>query len=96
LRGLQSSGGPPSSKSDQFDALEESPDSGPLGKQRIELFIAVVGRDRGVALEDGMVLCVETPYYQIGWGGMMVEDKIVIRPAGNECLTHLPRELRRL
>lgn len=49
-----------------------------------------------VELEDGMVLCVETPYYQIGWGGMMVEDMIVIRPNGNECLTHLPRELRRL
>jgi Xaa-Pro aminopeptidase len=52
--------------------------------------------NQAVALEDGMVLCVETPYYQIGWGGMMVEDMIVIRPAGNECLTHLPRELRRL
>ena len=36
------------------------------------------------------------PYYQIGWGGMMVEDMIVIRPNGNDCLTHLPRELRRL
>ncbi|MGB6534746.1 MAG: Xaa-Pro peptidase family protein [Xanthobacteraceae bacterium] len=49
-----------------------------------------------VELEDGMVLCVETPYYQIGWGGMMVEDMIVIRPRGNECLTQLPRELRQL
>jgi Xaa-Pro aminopeptidase len=49
-----------------------------------------------VALEDGMVLCVETPYYQIGWGRMMVEDMIVIRTNGNECLTQLPRELRRL
>jgi Xaa-Pro dipeptidase len=49
-----------------------------------------------VELEDGMVLCVETPYYQIGWGGMMVEDMIVIRPHGNECLTQLPRELRPL
>jgi Xaa-Pro dipeptidase len=47
-------------------------------------------------LEEGMVLCVETPYYEIGWGGMMVEDMIVIRAGGNECLTHLPRELRRL
>jgi len=54
------------------------------------------GEFEAVALEDGMVLCVETPYYQIGWGGMMVEDMIVIRPSGNECLTHLPRELRRL
>jgi Xaa-Pro aminopeptidase len=51
---------------------------------------------QNVALEDGMVLCVETPYYQIGWGGMMVEDMIVVRPNGNECLTHLPRALRRL
>ena len=43
-----------------------------------------------------MVLCVETPYYQIGWGGMMVEDMIVVRPGGNDCLTHVPRELRQL
>jgi Xaa-Pro aminopeptidase len=49
-----------------------------------------------VKLEDGMVLCVETPYYQIGWGGMMVEDMIVIRGSGNQCLTRLPRELRRI
>jgi Xaa-Pro aminopeptidase len=52
--------------------------------------------NQNVALEDGMVLCVETPYYQIGWGGMMVEDMIVIRAKGNDCLTHLPRELRQL
>ena len=52
--------------------------------------------NQSVELEDGMVLCVETPYYRIGWGGMMVEDMIVVRPNGNDCLTHLPRELRRL
>jgi Xaa-Pro dipeptidase len=51
---------------------------------------------QNVELEDAMVLCVETPYYQIGWGGMMVEDMIVIHPTGNDCLTRLPRELRRL
>jgi Xaa-Pro aminopeptidase len=52
--------------------------------------------NQAVELEDGMVLCVETPYYQIGWGGMMVEDMIVIRPSGHETLTHLPRDMRRL
>jgi Xaa-Pro dipeptidase len=52
--------------------------------------------NQDAVLEEGMVLCVETPYYEIGWGGMMVEDMIVIRQDGNECLTHLPRELRRL
>ena len=52
--------------------------------------------NQSVEICEGMVLCVETPYYEIGWGGMMVEDMIVIRQAGNECLTHLPRELVRL
>ncbi len=47
-----------------------------------------------VELQEGMVLCVETPYYELGWGGMMVEDIIVIRKGGHECLTKLPRELR--
>ena len=59
-------------------------------------FPALSPANDAVQLEDGMVLCVETPYYQIGWGGMMVEDMIVLRPGGNCCLTHLPRELRRL
>ena len=49
-----------------------------------------------VEIREGMVLCVETPYYELGWGGMMVEDIIVIRSGGNECLTKLPRELRRI
>ncbi len=52
--------------------------------------------NREVEIQEGMVLCVETPYYELGWGGMMVEDIIVIRKGGNECLTKLPRELRRV
>jgi Xaa-Pro aminopeptidase len=52
------------------------------------------GANDKVPIEDGMVLCVETPYYEVGWGGMMVEDMIVIRNGGNERLTHMPRELR--
>ncbi len=49
-----------------------------------------------VIVEEGMVFCVETPYYEIGWGGMMVEDMIVIRKGGHELLTQLPRELQSL
>ena len=52
--------------------------------------------NRDVRIEENMVLCVETPYYEIGWGGMMVEDMIVIRQSGCELLTQLPRELRSL
>jgi len=47
-----------------------------------------------VAIVPGMVLCVETPYYELGWGGMMVEDIIVVQETGIERLTALPRELR--
>jgi Xaa-Pro dipeptidase len=52
------------------------------------------GANDKVPIEEGMVLCVETPYYEVGWGGMMVEDMIVIKNGSNERLTHMPRELR--
>lgn len=52
--------------------------------------------NRDVEIVAGMVLCVETPYYEIGWGGMMVEDIILVQEGGNERLTKMPRELRPL
>ncbi len=39
-------------------------------------------------LEDGMVLCVETPYYELGRVGLQVEDMVVVRPDGAEMLTN--------
>ncbi|MDC7784380.1 Xaa-Pro peptidase family protein [Rhodoplanes sp. TEM] len=50
--------------------------------------------NRDVEILENMVLCVETPFYELGWGGMMVEDIILIKPDGCECLTELPRDLR--
>lgn len=47
-----------------------------------------------VILEPGMVFCVETPYYEIGWGGMMVEDTAIITERGHELLTVSSRQLR--
>lgn len=44
-------------------------------------------------LAAGMTLCVETPYYELGWGGMMVEDTIVVTDDGIRCLTRTSREL---
>lgn len=52
--------------------------------------------NKDVELLEGMVLCVETPFYEIGWGGMMVEDMIVLGRDGIECLTRLPREMAQL
>jgi Xaa-Pro aminopeptidase len=37
-------------------------------------------------IEDGMVMCVETPYYELGWAGLQVEDMIVVRSDGIESL----------
>lgn len=42
------------------------------------------GGDR--PLEPGMVLCVETPYYEFGLGGLQVEDMVVVTEGGSESL----------
>lgn len=45
------------------------------------------------ALEPGMVFCVETPYYEHGWGGVQVEDAVEVTPGGARLLTRSSREL---
>jgi Xaa-Pro aminopeptidase len=47
-------------------------------------------------LEPGMVLTVEPGVYIPGWGGVRIEDVIVIGPHRSETLTRFPRELVRL
>ena len=32
--------------------------------------------------EEGMVICVETPYYELGFGGLQVEDTLVVTASG--------------
>ncbi|WP_457578207.1 M24 family metallopeptidase [Ensifer adhaerens] len=55
----------------------------------------LIGPNSETLLEPGMVLCVETPYYEIGWGGMMVEDTVIVTDNGSELLTNTSRDLRR-
>ena len=38
-------------------------------------------------IEEGMVICVETPYYELGWTGLQVEDMVVVRHDGIEAQT---------
>ena len=45
-------------------------------------------------LEEGMVFEVETPYYELGFGGTFIEDTVIIRSEGAEIVTRLGRELR--
>ena len=44
-------------------------------------------------IRDNMVFCVETPYYEIGWGGVQVEDMVVVTPQGPRILNQTPRTL---
>lgn len=46
-----------------------------------------------IKLEENMVLNVETPYYELGFGGLQVEDTLVVTANGYEYLTELPRDL---
>jgi len=45
-------------------------------------------------LEAGTVLNVETPYYEVGFGGLQLEDTLVVTPDGVHLLSGAPRELR--
>jgi Xaa-Pro dipeptidase len=45
-------------------------------------------------LEAGMVFEVETPYYELGFAGLQVEDTVLITEAGCRVLTRTQRELR--
>jgi Xaa-Pro dipeptidase len=46
------------------------------------------------ALEENMVVCVETPYYELGFAGLQVEDMIRVTKDGSESLMTLGTELR--
>lgn len=47
-----------------------------------------------VVLEAGMVICVETPYYDFGLGGLQVEDMVHVTPTGSDSLMAHGSELR--
>lgn len=44
-------------------------------------------------LEENMVLCIETPYYILGWGGVQVEDTFQVTHDGTYSLTKTSNDL---
>ena len=53
----------------------------------------LVAPDETALLEENMVINIEVPYYGIGWGGLQLEDTLLITDSGSSPLTTLPREL---
>jgi Xaa-Pro aminopeptidase len=63
-----------------------------IGAEVYEHPIIAAGVDAPVLA--GMTYCFETPYYELGWGGMMVEDTIVVTEDGAVSFTDTDRTLR--
>jgi Xaa-Pro dipeptidase len=49
--------------------------------------------DDDTVIEPGTVLCVETPYYEVGRVGLQVEDMVLVTDDGFELLSHSSRRL---
>jgi Xaa-Pro dipeptidase len=53
----------------------------------------LIAADEHGLLEVGMTINVEVPYYEIGWGGLQLEETILVEPDGCRALTTLGRDM---
>lgn len=52
-----------------------------------------LGRNQELALQPGMVVTVEPGIYLPGWGGVRIEDDVLVTKTGYELLTDVPKRL---
>lgn len=50
-------------------------------------------RSENIIMEPGMVVTVEPGVYLENWGGIRIEEDVLVTDTGHEVLTHLPNEL---
>jgi Xaa-Pro aminopeptidase len=62
-----------------------------IGLRAYEGSLVAPGDD--LPLEVGMTLNIEVPYYEIGWGGLQLEETVVVEPDGYRALTTLGRDI---
>ncbi|MDB4443758.1 Xaa-Pro peptidase family protein [bacterium] len=55
--------------------------------------LPLISPNNQTLLEPGMVLCIETPYYEPGFAGLQIEDIVVITSNGYERITQMERKL---
>jgi Xaa-Pro aminopeptidase len=53
----------------------------------------ILARNSDILLQTGMVVTVEPGIYIPGWGGIRIEDDVLVTESGCELLTHSPRML---
>ncbi len=53
-----------------------------------------VSQNGNVNLKPGMVITIEPGVYLPGWGGIRIEDDVLVTRSGHECLSTLPRDLQ--
>jgi Xaa-Pro aminopeptidase len=55
-----------------------------------------LARTAETPLPVGAVVTIEPGIYRAGWGGVRIEDDVLLTPTGAEVLTHFPRQLLEL
>lgn len=53
-----------------------------------------IAPDSAAVIEEGMVLNIETPYYELGFGGIQLEDTYLVTQLGVKRISTLPQELQ--
>jgi Xaa-Pro aminopeptidase len=53
-----------------------------------------IAPSNGESFEEGMVICVETPYYEMGYAGLQVEDTMVVTRDGIDTFMLTDAKLR--